>query len=71
MAIAPGTIIKCTELSDDGYKLVAVIGHVNDFAAYESYLDASTEECAAVGNKISSEQARRKFPELTSYSYRR
>ena len=70
MALAPDTILPCSQLSEDGYKVVAVIGWVNDFAAYQYYTHASDEECARTGDKISREQARRLFPELKDYRYR-
>lgn len=68
--INPDTIIPCSSLSDEGYKVVAVIGWNNDFAAYQYYTYSSDEDCASKGDKISSEQARRLFPELKEYKYR-
>ena len=68
--INPDTIIPCSSLSDEGYKVVAVIGWANDFSAYQYYIESSDEDCASKGDKISSEQARRLFPELANYSYR-
>jgi hypothetical protein len=51
-------------------KLVAVIGHVGDFAVYEGKVLWDDYLVASEGDKISEEEARRKFPELASYSYR-
>ena len=69
--INPGTILPCNELSEEGYKVVATIGWVNDFSVYQYYITSSDEECASRGDKIGEEQARRLFPELSMYKYRR
>jgi hypothetical protein len=69
--IQPDTILPSNKLSEEGYKVVAVIGWVNDFAAYQYYTYSSDEECAGSGDKIGEDQARELFPELASYSYRR
>ena len=68
--IKPETIIPSTSLSRSGYKVVAVIGWVHDFAAYQYYADTSDETCAGMGDKISAEEARELFPELKEYAYR-
>jgi hypothetical protein len=69
--IKPDTILPCNNLSDEGYKVVAVIGWINDFAVYQYYTTSSDRECASNGDKIGEDQARRLFPELASYKYRR
>lgn len=68
--LKPNTILPSVELSDEGYKVVAVIRWNDDFSAYQYYNDSSDEDCASKGDKISEEQARRLFPELKRYSYR-
>ena len=70
MAFAPRTLIRCTEPSDRGGKLVAVIGAIGDFAVYEGKVLWDDHLVASEGDKISEEEARRKFPELASYHYR-
>ena len=69
--IRPGTILPCSRLSFDGYKVVAVVGYANDFACYQYYTDRSDDECARHGDKLSEGEARSLFPELTEYNYRR
>ena len=69
--IKPETIIPSTVPSRQGYKVVAVVGWANDFAAYQYYVTSSNEECARSGDKISSDEARSLFPELKDYIYRR
>lgn len=68
--IKPGTILPCTEISDGGYKVVAVIGWAEDFTVYQHYHYSTDEEIARIGDKLSSEQGRRLFPELRDYLYR-
>jgi hypothetical protein len=68
--ITPDTILPCDELSDEGYKVVAVIGWDNDFAVYQYYINSSDDECARRGDKIGESQARRLFSELSEYKYR-
>ena len=68
--IKPGTILPCDTPSDSGHNVVAVIGYVHDFSAYEWHNTASDEDCANHGDKISENQARRLFPELEILSYR-
>ena len=52
--------------------VVAVIGHVNDWAAYEqAYPDQTTpDDIARNGDKISQDQARELFPDLKFYHWR-
>jgi hypothetical protein len=71
--IIRGSIIMCEELSDHGKPVVAVIGWIHDWAAYEqAYPDQTLPELIADrGDKISQEEARKLFPELENYKYRR
>jgi hypothetical protein len=73
MTFKSRTIIECKELSSHGKRVVAVIGHIGDWAAYEqSYPDQTTAFfIAQSGDKISSDEARTLFPELKDYPYRR
>ena len=70
MAFVPKTQIKCIEQSDRGHTLVAVIGMIGDFAVYEGPEGWPDSYVASNGDKISEEEARRKFPELAAYHYR-
>lgn len=71
--IRPGTRIECTEKGPHGGRVVASIGYVGDWAAYEQcYPDQTTVETIAKnGDKIGEDQARILFPELKEYSWRR
>lgn len=71
MAFAQGTRIACTEPSHHGHKLVAVIGHIGDFAVYEGPAEWGTDYIATNGDKIGEDEARERFPELKDYNYRR
>ena len=68
--ITPDTIIPCMEKSENGHKVVAVIGWARDFAAYEGLDNMSIYSIASNGDKISEREARSLFPELSSYKYR-
>jgi hypothetical protein len=68
MALAPDTQINTTT---ENKKVVAVVGWVNDFAAYEGTLDQSFDQIARNGDKIGEDEARRIFPNMKGYSYRR
>jgi hypothetical protein len=72
MSIKAGTIIPCNELGPHGKPIVAVIGHINDWAAYEqAYPDQVTyDEIASNGDKIGRDEATTLFPELASLRYR-
>lgn len=56
-------------------RLVAVIGHAQDFAVYEASAtmspDATVDEIARHGDKIGKERAIAAFPELASKFYYR
>lgn len=71
--IKRGSIIECEELGPHGKPVVAVIGWIHDWAAYEqAYPDQITpEDIADYGDKIGQDDARALFPELVDYFYRR
>jgi hypothetical protein len=71
--IKRGSIIECEEFSHHGKPVVAVIGYIHDWAAYEqAYSDQTTPEyIASNGDKIGQDEARKLFPELENYAYRR
>ena len=66
----PGARIETDTLSDEGYKVVAVIGGIDDFAVYQGRGRWPVDTIAREGDKISEEQARRLFPELSNYMWR-
>ena len=68
--IKPGTILPCDRLSDEGYKIVAVIGYANDWAAYKWPTDRSDDDVARNGDKLFTNEAKEYFPEL-KLPYRR
>ena len=72
MTIKSGSIIGCEELGPHGKPVVAVIGYVHDWAAYEqAYLDQVTDEdIARFGDKIGRDEAIVLFPELSKLHYR-
>lgn len=45
-----------------GYKVIAVIGHNNDWAAYAGLADWSNEEVAENGDKVDKKAAEALFP---------
>jgi len=51
-------------------KIVAVIGHANDWAAYEANSQWSDDVTATNGDKIDAEAARRLFPVCRHLTYR-
>jgi len=57
---------------DDMYRMVvAVIGYNKDFAVYEScVLNDTAENVVRFGDKLSEDEARDLFPELSEYWYR-
>lgn len=72
MSFKPGTIIECSKPGPYGKPVVAVIGYINDWAAYEqAYPDQTTPELIAQsGDKVWREHALELFPELANLSYR-
>jgi hypothetical protein len=68
----PGQVIECDTLSEHGKPVVAVIGQIHDWTAYEqSYAWQITPDAiAAQGDKISQNEARKLFPELSAYPFR-
>jgi hypothetical protein len=70
--IKAGSILECDLLSDKGRPVVAVIGYIHDWAAYEqAYPEQDTPEyIASNGDKIGKDEALELFPELASLRYR-
>lgn len=73
MTLKTDSILECEEFGSHGKPVVAVIGYNHDFAAYEQeYPDQVTpQDIADRGGKIGADEARRLFPELADYPYRR
>lgn len=70
MAFKPDTQIAYPgEIS--GRIFVAVIGWVNDFAVYTAPQEWTVDHTASNGDKIGEDEARRLFPNMKGYSYRR
>ena len=55
-----------------GFKIVAVIGHMGDWAAYRGLTDWTDEEVASSGDKLSREAAEALFyaPTAVGFTYR-
>ncbi len=55
-----------------GFKVIAVIGHANDWAAYRGWTDWTDEQVAAEGDKLSKEAAEALFyaPVAAGMTYR-
>jgi len=72
MTIRRGSIIQCEELGPRGKPVVAVIGRIHDWAAYEQayQYQIEPEDIARFGDKISRDEAMALFPELSSLKYR-
>ena len=70
--IKAGSKIECEYVGPHGKPVVAVIGFIHDWAAYERAYDDQTtiDSIARNGDKIGEDEARELFPELKSYKYR-
>lgn len=49
-----------------GYKVVAVVGSADDWAAYRAPLDWTDERVCTEGDKLSKEQAKAMFPSFAN-----
>ena len=67
-----GTQIESKESSSRGRRVVAVIGFIGDWSAYEqAYSEQTTiDMIARQGDIISENEARKLFPELKNYKWR-
>jgi hypothetical protein len=70
MPLAPDTQIAFPG-TVNGKIVVAVVGWVNDFAAYAAPQEWTVDHAASNGDKIGEDEARRLFPNMKGYSYRR
>lgn len=73
MPVKPGSVIECDRLGPHGRPVVAVIGYAGfDWAVYEqSYPDQMAPDLIALhGDKLSAEEARNLFPDLSDRVYR-